>query len=399
MKMLLSLLSLLLLQAPSGSVSGLTRAADGAPAAGVRVAAIALRGVPAGQVRRWEELEEAWSLPAGAGGEPWRSVAAAKSGSTVYAATMRTIAEIDSSGQIVRELAIPGSPILRLARVAGHEGPVFLAFGTWSRDVRAYDVTGKLLWNYPSATSTGIDDVWPADLDGDQSDEVIVGFNGGTGLHVVNSGGALQWDSNSGGRAAGIGNVWHVSAGDLRGQGAPEIVATSAAGRVHIFSADGKQRRDLNPGFYANMVRVWTEGRATQILVGGGSVTSPQMAGLLPDGTLLWTLRLDSASTALYSAYPASGRPWLAVGLRGGARPGDRHRSRGGDWQRRESRPTTGTCMVVRAGGRSAASGDLNAAGAARVPREARGAVVSRTSLVRHTSAPRLSDLTRCAAR
>lgn len=286
------------------------------------MAAMALReqAVPAGQVTPLGELEEAWSLPAGAGAETWRGVVASKSGSTVYAAARRTIAEIDSSGQIVRELAIPGSPTLRLARVAGHEGPVFLAFGTWSPDVRAYDVTGKLLWNYPSTKSTGIDDVWAADLDGDQSDEVIVGFNGGTGLHVLNGAGALQWDSNRGDRATDIGNVWHVSAGDLRGQSAPEIVATSALGRVHIFSADGKQRRDLNPGFYANMVRVRAEGRAPQILVGGGSsVSPPLMAGLLPDGTLLWTLRLESvSSTGLYSAYPASGRPWLAVGLRGG---------------------------------------------------------------------------------
>jgi hypothetical protein len=305
MNMLLSLLSLLLLQALNGAVSGQTRAADGTAAT-------------AGQVTQPKELEEAWSLPAGNPVETWRGVVAAKSGSTVYAAAARTIAEVDSSGQIVRELGIPGSPILRLARMAGHRGPVFLAFGTWSPDVRAYDVTGKLLWNYPSTKSTAIDDVWAADLDGDQSDEVIVGFGGGTGLHVLNSAGALQWESNRGDRATDIGNVWHVSAGDLRGQSAAEIVATSALGRVHIFSADGKQRRDLNPGFYASMVRVWTEGRATQILVGGGPVTSPQMAGFLPDGTFLWTLRLDSASKSLYSAYPASGKPWLAVGLRGG---------------------------------------------------------------------------------
>lgn len=284
------------------------------------MAAMALReqAVPAGQVTPLGELEEAWLLPAGAGAKAWRGVVAAKSGSTVYAAATRTIAEVDSSGTIVRELAIPGSPILRLARIAGHEGPVFLAFSTWSRDVRAYDVAGKRLWIYPSTASTGIDDVWPADLNGDQSDEVIVGFNGGTGLHVLNGAGVLQWDSNGGGRATGIGNVWHVSAGDLRGQSAPEIVATSAGGRVHVFSADGKQRRELNPGFYASMVRVWTEGRP-QILVGGGSsVTPPQMAGLSADGTILWSLRLADSPLGPYSAYPASGRPWLAVGLKGG---------------------------------------------------------------------------------
>jgi hypothetical protein len=316
MNMLLSLISLLLLQALTGSVSGRSGAADGTPAAGLREAAVALReqAVPAGQVTPLEELEEAWSLPAGPRAETWLNVAGSKGGSTIYAASMRTIAEIDSSGKVVRKLAIPGSPILRLARVAGR--PVLLTFGTWFIDVRAYDVTGKLLWNYPSTKSTGIDDVWAADLDGDQSDEVIVGFNGGTGLHVLNSAGALQWDSNRGDRATDIGNVWHVSAGDLRGQSAPEIVATSALGRVHIFSADGTRRRDLNPGFYAMMVRVSTEGRAPQILVGGGS----RVTGLSPDGMPLWTLRLESASsTGVYSAYPASGRPWLAVGLRGGS--------------------------------------------------------------------------------
>jgi hypothetical protein len=278
------------------------------------VTGIELRTINVELNTRLQGLEEVWSLPIGTGMTSWRGIVSGRDSATVYASSGRTIAEIDSSGKVVREVVVPSHPVLRLARFAGHEGPVFLGFGTWSPDVRAYDASGKLLWNYPATASTGIDDVWPADLDGDGSDEVIVGFNGGTGLHVVNRAGTLQWDSNSGGRAAGIGNVWHVSAGDLRGQGAPEVVATSSSGRVHIFRADGTQRRDLNPGFYANMVRVGAAGGAAVIFAGGSGSTSPQLAALSPDGTRRWSLPVGG----MQSAYPASDRPWLAIGQQDG---------------------------------------------------------------------------------
>jgi hypothetical protein len=87
-------------------------------------------------------------------------------------------------------------------------------------------------------------------LDGDQSDEVIVGYNGATGVHVIDGKGQLRWMSTA------IGNVWHVTAGDVLGQGTPQIVTTGGAAGVHIFSGDGKRRDIMAPRIFAHMVRV-----------------------------------------------------------------------------------------------------------------------------------------------
>jgi hypothetical protein len=187
--------------------------------------------------------------------------------------------------------------------------------------VSAYDFAGKLLWSYPGAAGlTGIDDAWAMDLDGDHIDEVIVGFNGGTGMHVLDRNGQLLWQS------AGIGNVWHVSAGDVVGNGKPQVVTTSALGRVHVFSVDGKDRRDLDPGFYANMVRVGklSEKDAAATILAAGSIAAGSgnalgLVALSADGRKKWTLQLESnGQSSAYSAFLARGKPWLAVGMQGG---------------------------------------------------------------------------------
>src|SRR5205085_2269930 len=136
----------------------------------------------------------------------------------------------------------------------------------------------------------GLDDVWPADLDGDGIDEVIVGFNGGTGMHVLNASGKLLWQST------GLGNIWHVSAGDVMGDGKPRVVTTSATGRVHIFSTDGNEHRDLDAGFYADMVRVGKlsaqDSRATIVVAGtvnNGPANRLAVAAFFGDGAKKWS--------------------------------------------------------------------------------------------------------------
>ena len=99
---------------------------------------------------------------------------------------------------------------------------------------------GTKLWE--ETGGQGVDDVWAADLDGDGIDEVIVGYNGSTGLHVFSADGKRLW------KRTDMGNVWHVTAGDLDGDGKPEVVTTSARGKVHVFSpGDGKPLRSSTP--------------------------------------------------------------------------------------------------------------------------------------------------------
>jgi len=202
----------------------------------------------------------------------------------------------------------------------GEGGGVLLTFSVWGEELRAYDLNGKQLWSYPRAS--GIDDVWGFDLNGDKSDEVIVGYNGGTGLHVLDSKGHLLWKS------AAIGNVWHVCAGDVWGEGTPQVVTTSAAGQVHVFGSDGKRRKDVDAGCYASMVRIGKlseKDKVATILVagsalgGGADKETEILTALSGDGTKKWSLELPAgARPHVDSAYLAPGESWLAVGMRGG---------------------------------------------------------------------------------
>jgi len=261
-------------------------------------------------VTRQEGLEQSWSVVG-----LWTSVAPDEKTGLLYASGFRSIDAIDHTGK-TSQITFVSTPtgILRVAHFSEDESPYFLAAVT--RQVLAYDSKGTALWSYPPTATTAIDAVWAADLDGDKLDEVIVGFNGGTGLHVLNSKGQLVWKTES------IGNVWHVTAGKLRGEGLPQVVTTSARGQVHVFSADGTSRDDLIPGLYANMVRVSS---STIVALGSSLVqrasappTSLLAAGLSVDGVKKWGLELSAVTPFVHTAEVAPGKPWLAVGIRDG---------------------------------------------------------------------------------
>jgi hypothetical protein len=171
-------------------------------------------------------------------------------------------------------------------------GEALLTFN--GRKLKAYDLSGKQLWSYPRAT--GIDDVWAGDLDGDGSDEVIVGYNGDTGLHVLDNRGQLFWKSTV------VGNAWHVCAGDVLGEGTSQVVTTSANGGVHVFGSDGKQRKSLDAGLYASMVRI---GKLTR---------QDKSATILVVGTALGSRAAQNFAivAALSGAAPGNG-PWNSL--------------------------------------------------------------------------------------
>ena len=155
-----------------------------------------------------------------------------KSGLAYASSTSGELVSLDASGKSTAEHNLPSTgSILRLAQLTGDAEPEFLTFGVWTGALTAAAKDGTLLWEYPPGD--GIDDVWAADLDRDGTDEVIVGHNGGTGLHVSKGDGTPIWSNTE------LGNVWHVCAGDLDGDGRKEVITTSAQGVLHVFAADG----------------------------------------------------------------------------------------------------------------------------------------------------------------
>ena len=255
-------------------------------------------------------LTAAWSLPG-----RWSSVATDEKTGVIHALGGDSIAEIDVEGRIRHESQLPQRTEERLLRLATSPRVALVTFRTWGlTGVVARGVRGERLWSY--VVPDGIDDVWVSDVDGDKMDDVVVGYNGRGGVHVLDGNGRLRW------KYTGIGNVWKVAAGDVLGQGTTQVVTVSAVGKVHIFNGlDGTGRQDIEvPRLYADVVRVGkvhASDTAATILVAGinndtGASTAMALSG---SGARKW--RVDFGGK-VHTAAVASSRPWLALGTREG---------------------------------------------------------------------------------
>jgi hypothetical protein len=260
-------------------------------------------------------LEPVWSLNG-----TWTGVAGNETSGELYAANGKSIALFDAAGNTVREFSA-FAPILRRARINASGDVALLAFSMWSPQVTAYGATGQKLWAYPRTreTSVGLEDVWAVDLNGDNVDEIVIGFGGFTGVHVIDVQGNLLWQSSA------IGNVWRVTGGRVGADGSVSVVTTSARGQVHVFTADGKSRTDLDPRFYAVMVRVVrakVSVASDTILAAGtplGAANTVAVAALSGTGSIKWSVQLPSNIRGyLVSTTVSETRPWVALSLRGG---------------------------------------------------------------------------------
>ncbi|MFN0056564.1 MAG: FG-GAP repeat domain-containing protein [Planctomycetales bacterium] len=264
------------------------------------------------------KLDLAWSLEGAFTGV----VGDAKNGAIYAVEPNGNCAKASLEGKVQRtfQLPQPGARVVRLAQLSRDGGRALLAFTPWSGALVATDLEGNKLWEYPN----GIDDVWPSDVNGDGADEVLVGFNGKVGLHVLDGRGELLWKTTD------IGNVWHVCAGDVLGNGKNQIVTTSAIGKVHVFDHErkGNQRQDHAAGCYASMVRIGKVSEkdkhglifvAGSALNQGGNPAGLVLAALSGEGDPKWSLELPSGDPPhVISAFMAPGKPWLALGMMGG---------------------------------------------------------------------------------
>ncbi len=199
----------------------------------------------------------------------------------------------------------------RTANLAGDANCELLLFGRPDRTITACATDGTTLWNY--AEDAAIDDVWPADLTGDGLDEVIVGYNGRGGLHVLDPAGKLLWKSLT------VGNVGSVSAGDLDGDGRAEVLCASH-GSVHVYSATGEALRAIRPSFYASLVLPWQpdgeDDKHCRLIVAGRRRPDHVVAMLSAQGREQWVLKLPAG---VRDAAFAPQRGWLALALRDGS--------------------------------------------------------------------------------
>jgi peroxiredoxin len=145
-------------------------------------------------------------------------------------------------------------------------GACLLGSGIALRKAVAMDTAGKVLWSH-SATF-GVDGAHWGDLDGDGTDEMVVGMNGFGGLDLLSSDGKTLW-------SASLGNVWNQAIVSATPNRPGLVFATEAGGSVQVFDAAGKLLRSLKPdgGYYTQMTAHALDDKSLQILAVNGHST------------------------------------------------------------------------------------------------------------------------------
>jgi hypothetical protein len=145
-------------------------------------------------------------------------------------------------------------PII-LADLDSNGNPGFLNRDeTWFHDVMYFDPDGRRRWKY--GKFIGVDDSAVGDVKGDGKREVVVGFNGEGGIHLLDSSGKKLWERRSG-------NVWHVEVVDvdLGSAGRAKIAHSDASGQIILRDAQGNVLAHHRPEIYVGSFALTRWGR------------------------------------------------------------------------------------------------------------------------------------------
>jgi hypothetical protein len=158
------------------------------------------------------------------------------------------------------------------------KGARLLGYSNWGKEVTVVDHSGKKIWSVSAAD--GVDGAHWGDLNGDGSDAMIVGMNGGGGLQAWSPDGIQLW-------SADLGNVWNQAIVSATKDQPARVFATEAGGSVRVFDAKGNPQATLKPsgGYYAQMAVCRAAGKTIQI----AAINGDQTAVFDETGKILWT--------------------------------------------------------------------------------------------------------------
>jgi len=249
-------------------------------------------------------LKSVWTKPG-----KYRALAGDGRGELV--ATAERLAEqIDVTGKVKDAFALAlATRQLKLFHPRAKEPADLLSFEVWTHQLVVQRAGGDVLWTHKE--EDGIDDVTAVDLDGDGLDNIVISYNGSGGLVALAPDGNVLW------RFKEISNAWHVAAGNVTGDAAPEIISTSAEGHLYVFNTKGELLKKIDPQCYAMHVGVFTrggkEGTPGLILTAGTLGDREHLVAVDFDGKVVWKLPLETTRDAVDSLTFSGTRPWAAM--------------------------------------------------------------------------------------